>query len=315
VAAAPLKMLRGRGAWFATDLAAQAKLPLTVVRSSLWSLLRIGIVTNDQYDVLRRGEPPRDDQPPPLHSRGEVRAFLRDSRRRRENTWSEGRWSLLAWGQPDPETAAFFQARLLLDRYGIVARELALLSGTAVPWRILYEILSRMELAGEVRRGYFVEGLSGAQFALPDAAKLLHAIALPSNSQASVLLMHSLDPANLYGSGAALDLPMASETPRAFHRRQGNWLVLKAGRPLLLIEQQGKRLTAMPHASNEDLAQAVARLPELLKLLPSRDVRHKLTVESWNEQPVTSTVGRELLEQVGFVRDYQAMTLYAVWQA
>jgi ATP-dependent Lhr-like helicase len=313
--AAILEVLRNRGALFATDLANQAKLPVAVVRSSLWLLLRLGIVTNDQYDLLRRGEPPRDDQPPPMRSRGEVRAFLRDSRRRRENVWPDGRWSLIAWGQPDPETAAFFQARLLLDRYGIVARELANMSGTPTPWRVLYEILSRLELVGEVRRGYFVEGLSGAQFALPEAAKLLHEIALPSNAQAPVLLVHSFDPANLYGSGAALELPRATEEPRAFQRRPGNWIVVKAGRPLLLIEQQGKRLTTMPQASNDELSQAVAHLPGLLKLMPSRDVRHKLTVEMWDEQPVTSTLGKELLEQVGFVRDYQAMTLYAVWQA
>src|SRR5207249_4808183 len=99
-----------------------------------WTLLRLGLVTNDQYDLVRRGEPPREDQSPPMRSRGELRAFLRDSRRRQTTTWPEGRWALLAWGQPDPERAAFFQARLLLDRYGIVARELAALSGTPTPW-------------------------------------------------------------------------------------------------------------------------------------------------------------------------------------
>ena len=48
------------------------------------------------------------------------------------------------------------------------------------PWRVLYEVLSRMELTGAVRRGYFVEGLSGAQFALPEAVQLLQELTLPS---------------------------------------------------------------------------------------------------------------------------------------
>ena len=160
-AAAIVEILGGRGALFTAEIAAGAGLAEGTTRSSLWSLLRASLVTNDQFDVVRRGEPPHMDQAPPLHSRGEVRAFLRDARRRQTNAWPEGRWSLLAWGQPDPESAAFFQARLLLERYGIVARELALLSGCPTPWRILYEILSRLELAGDVRRGYFVEGLSG----------------------------------------------------------------------------------------------------------------------------------------------------------
>jgi ATP-dependent helicase Lhr and Lhr-like helicase len=312
-ASAIAELLRNRGALFTGEIATQTRLAVSKVRSALWSLLRFGQVTNDRLDVLRRGEPPNGDEPPNMRSRAELRAFLRDSRRRQETMWPEGRWSLLAWGQPDPESAAYFQARLLLERYGIVARELALMDAAMPPWRVLYEILSRLELAGEVRRGYFVEGLSGAQFALPDAARRLQESALPSSVQAPAVLIHSVDPANLYGSGAALELLAAGTEPRSFLRRPGNWLVVKAGRPVLLIEQHGKRLTTVPPATSDDLAQAVARLPELLRLMPSRDIRHKLTVETWNEQPVTTSAGKDLLEQVGFVRDYQAMTLYAVW--
>ena len=156
-------------------------------------------------------------------------------------------------------------------------------------------------------------GLSGAQFALPKAGQALQEIGLPSSTAAPAILVQSLDPANLYGSGAPFDLAFADQE-RGFLRRPGNWLVLKAGRPLLLIEQQGKRLTAMPTATPDELAQAAARLPDLLKHPPRRDIRHKLTVETWNDQPVTGTIGKDLLEPLGFVRDYQAMTLYAVWQ-
>ena len=95
------------------------------------------------------------------------------------------------------ESQAFFAARLVLQRYGLACRELALLDDRLPSWRILYEVLNRLELAGEVRRGYFVEGLSGAQFALPEAARQLHDLALPSTSQAPVVLVNSLDPANL----------------------------------------------------------------------------------------------------------------------
>ena len=68
-------------------------------------------------------------------------------------------------------------------------------------WRVLYEVLSRLELAGEVRRGYFVEGLSGAQFALPDAARLLADLAGPAAGDAPVILLNTIDPANLYAGG------------------------------------------------------------------------------------------------------------------
>src|SRR5205807_8819717 len=180
--------------------------------------------------------------------------------------------------QPDPEAAAFGQARLLLERYGIVARGMALMDSVMPPWRVLYEILSRLELAGEVRRGYFVEGLSGAQFALPEAARLLQEIALPSSAAAPVLLVHSLDPANLYGSAAPFDIPLLDGGTRPLARRAGNWLVVRAGRPVLLVEQQGRRLTALPSSSRDDVVAAAACLPAIFDNNRGLAARHRLTV-------------------------------------
>ena len=171
-----------------------------------------------------------------------------------------------------------------------------------------------MELSGEVRRGYFVEGLSGAQFALADAARLLEEVHLPSTANEPVLLLHSTDPANLYGSGAPFDIALLDGGTRPLLRRSGNWILVRAGRPILLVEQQGRRLTALASASREDIAAAVALLPEILAHDQGMGVRHKLTVEEWNNQPVTTSEGREFLEAAGFVRDYQAMTLFAAWR-
>jgi ATP-dependent Lhr-like helicase len=309
-----LHLLRQRGALYASEIAGQLGVPEGAVRVALWSLLRLGLVTNDRFDVARRGEPPSSDGDVRFRSSREVTAFLRQSARRRERAVPEGRWSLLPWGQPDAEALAILRAGLLLNRYGIVSRELALMDSAMPVWRILYEVFSQMELAGEVRRGYFVEGLSGAQFALPEAARQLQELSVPAQPQPPLILLHSLDPANVYGSGAPFDLPLLSGGERPLLRRAGNWLVLRAGRPVLLIEQQGKRLTALPSAAREDVAAAVALLPSILRSSQARDVRHKLMVEIWNEQPVTTTEGKDLLERAGFVRDYQAMALYAVWR-
>jgi ATP-dependent Lhr-like helicase len=183
-----------------------------------------------------------------------------------------------------------------------------------LPWRVLYEVLSRMEMSGTVRRGYLVEGLSGAQFAIPEALKMLEEVQVPSNASAPVVLLHSLDPANLYGASAPFDIPLLDGGTRSFSRRMGNWLVVRAGKPILLIEGQGKRLTALASASREDVAAAVACLPEILKGERLQAAKHKLMVEEWNTQPVASSPGRDFLEAAGFVRDYQAMTLYSTWQ-
>jgi ATP-dependent Lhr-like helicase len=278
------------------------------VRAALWALLRRSLATNDRFDVIRRGE-----EPAPGEDSSRSAALSLRTLRRRATLRPEGRWSLLPWGRPEPEELALVQATLLLQRYGVVARELALLDPWMLPWRVLYEVFSRLELAGEVRRGYFAEGLSGAQFALPEAVERLHDQHLPSTASAPPVLLHSLDPANLYGSAAPFDIPLLDGGSRPFLRRPGNWLVLRSGRPVLLVEGKGRRLTALASASHDDLTAAVACLPGILDN-PAASGKHKLMVEEWNGEPVTAGVGRELLAAAGFVRDYQGMTLYAAWK-
>ncbi len=310
-----LDRLRNRGASFLVDLAADLGISPGETRGALGELVRRCLATNDRYDVIRQLTVSASGGRSPV-----VRVHQGDdgsrtpSRSRRAPQRPEGRWSALAWGQPEPEARAVAEAGLLLERYGIVARELALLDPWLLPWRVLYEVLSRMELTGEVRRGYFVEGLSGAQFASLDAARQLAEAHVPSTANAPVVLLHSIDPANLYGSGAPFDIPLLDGGTRPLLRRPGNWLVLRAGRPVLLIEQHGKRLTALASASRDEVANAVACLPRILDHRGSASSRHKLTVEEWNGRPVTSSEGRELLEAAGFVRDYRALTLYAVWR-
>jgi ATP-dependent Lhr-like helicase len=310
-----LAHLRSRGASFVPDIAQATGLPPARVRTALWRCVRRGLVTNDHFDVVRRGEAAaREDLgADPAHRPGVPRGAL-SLRRRVAARRPEGRWALLPWGRPDAESQAVFLAGVLLERYGVAARELALLDPAMPPWRVLYEVLSRMEMAGDVRRGYFVEGLSGAQFALPEAARLLGELALPSTAAAPVFLVHSLDPANLYGSGAPLDIPLLDGGTRPLLRRGGNWLAVRAGRPVLIAEQQGKRLTALASASRADVAAAVACLPQILGGDRGLGPRSRLTVAEWNGRPVTATEGRELLEAAGFVRDYQQMTLYAAWR-
>jgi ATP-dependent Lhr-like helicase len=311
-----LEQLNRRGASFVTDLIDDGEMSPGTVRAALWALARRGLVTNDRFDVARKGPCATAvsavlDGPSTADTAVAQRARSRRALRRRAGLAPEGRWSVLQWGRPTPEAQAVAQAALLLHRYGVVARELALLDPWALPWRVLYEVLSRMELAGDVRRGYFVEGLSGAQFALPEAARQLQDLCLPSTAAAPVVLLHSLDPANLYGAGAPFDVPLLDGGVRSLLRRAGNWLTMRAGRPVLLVEQQGRRLTALASASRDDVTAAVACLPDLCGRGPTR---HRLAVEEWNGRPVTATEGRELLEAVGFVRDYQEMTLYAAWK-
>src|SRR5262249_12219945 len=108
-----LERLRQRGASFVTDLAAEMGLAPSAVRAALWTLLRQGLVTNDRFDVIRRGEESATErraaatwnQTPSSELRSSI-LRSRFSMRRRAGQHPEGRWSLLPWGHPDTETRA-----------------------------------------------------------------------------------------------------------------------------------------------------------------------------------------------------------------
>ncbi|HMF13097.1 MAG TPA: hypothetical protein VKE94_12355, partial [Gemmataceae bacterium] len=282
-----LASLQRRGASFVADLANDANLAPGHVRIALWELVRKKLVTNDSFDAIRHGEATVQDNGDTSRTGSPaatpwLRRSARPTSRRRPLHRAEGRWSLLPWGHPQPEAHAVFCASLLLHRYGVAARELAASDPWMPSWRLLYEVLSRMELTGDVRRGYFVEGLSGAQFASPEAVRMLRDVATPAGTAAPAVLLHALDPANLYGSGAAFDIPLLDGGTQPFLRRTGHWLVIRAGRPVLLIEQQGRRLTALASASRGDVAAAVACLPALCTSDNGSARLHKLTVDEWN---------------------------------
>jgi ATP-dependent Lhr-like helicase len=300
--------LKSHGASFLTDVATDTGLAPSAARAGLWKLARLGLITNDLFAVLRNG---KEKMVPVAADPRHFAARPYSSRRRSAPRRPEGRWSVIRWGSPDPEAHLIQKAALLLKRFGIAARELAQMDSAFPSWRLLYEVLSRMEWTGEVRRGYFVAGLSGAQFASPEAMTMLQQVDLPCTVASRATLLHSLDPANLYGAGAPFGVALLGGASRAFPRRIGNWLVQKAGRPIMLIEQHGKRLTILPGLRSAEVGEAISCLPAILRSNEGHSRRHKLTVEEWNDEPIMKSAGQELLQQAGFVRDYQAMTLYA----
>jgi ATP-dependent Lhr-like helicase len=313
-ASAVLQQLRERGAQFTVDLARTSGLSPSRVREVLNELVRAGLVRNDRFDPLREA-----GQAVSLalaraaavssSSARSSRPRLGGSGRRNATELAEGRWSLL--GAPitvDPETAALAWASVLLERYGVLSRETVALDPWAPPWRDLAPWLAQAELRGEVRRGYFVEGLSGVQYALADAADALARLFGQNVATAKPLLLSTLDPANLYGSGAPLDIPLLEGGTARLVRSASNFIVLLAGRPVLIIEASGRRLTGLASASESDLKAALALLPTLAG--PSRRV---LKVETYNNAATLASPIAPWLAELGFVRDHPGMAYYAGW--
>jgi len=230
--------------------------------------------------------------------------------RRAATARPEGRWSLAAdaAGTSDAEVVALTWAEALLDRYGVLSRETVSLDPWAPAWRELAPHLAASELRGELRRGYFVEGLSGVQYAMEETVEALGRAAGAAGSDPRPVLLAALDPANLFGTGAPFDVPLLEGGTARLPRWPSNLLVSVGGRPVLIIEAHGRRLTGLGSASEPELRSALSLLASLVG--PSRRI---LKVETYNNAAALSSPAAPWLADLGFVRDPPGMTLYAGW--
>ncbi len=306
--AAVLAILKGRGAQFVEEIAREGKLEPSQARGALDALARRGLATNDRFDPLRAAGKTMAEALASTTRNGRRGRPRLGSFRRPTTTRPEGRWSLASQGGEDPEGSALAWSAALLDRYGVLTRETAALDPWAPPWRELAPTLARAELRGEVRRGFFVEGLSGVQYASAEAAADLATLAGAREPESAPILVPTLDPANLYGSGAPLDVPLLEGGTARLHRSATSWLVLVAGRPVLIVEALGRRLTGMASASEAELKAAVALLLTLAG--PTRRV---LKVETYNTAATLASPAAPWLAELGFVRDPPGMAFYAGW--
>ncbi len=205
-----LEVLRARGACFAGELGeATNRLPEDIERA-LWDGVARGLLTSDGFGAIRArvGAPDR--------RRGDAARLSRLMRNARVRGAAAGRWSLVpTTGQPsdsggvaavDRDELAEAVAELLLNRWGVVFRDLALRESIRFPWRDVQRALRRLEDRGLVRGGRFVTGVSGEQYALPIAAEqLAHVRKLPRTGER--VTVNASDPLNLVGAitpGAAI---------------------------------------------------------------------------------------------------------------
>src|SRR5258706_5402549 len=277
------------GASFIGDIQAITGLTMLAVREAIRELVAWGIVTNDTVEALReiaRWKPliprtgadptswlPADYNPSPnrrfVRTRPSVRRLPKWRRPDRPGAavsgWT-GRWSLvrrrgtMGPDLPEEERAERI-ARQWLARYGIVSRDWWRRERPPVSWRLIYRELKRLEYRGEVRRGYFVKGLGGAQFALPEAVEWLRAVASEGQSSAGFVVMAASDPATVYN----LPLELVDRDPLSRPRGSGALLVTRRGRIAMAAEGRGRRFSVAEWLSPEETAAAKKALIEHLR--------------------------------------------------
>jgi len=296
----PHDAIRGRlaaGPSFWLDLLADLDYPAEELHNALWDLAWSGEVTNDAFAPLRA---------PRLRAVGSHERQGRRFARRRSGAGAavQGRWSLTAplfEGAPGTGPRLRAQAELMLERYGIVTRETVLAEGVPGGFATLYSELGNLELLGSARRGYFVEGLGGAQFALAGAVERLRSLPEPDGS---FQLLAATDPANPYGAALPWPKPPSGRRPA---RAPGAHVLLRDGEPLLYVERGGRSILRLVELEADELAAAAQALADAV----SSSRLPKLGIEKLDGEPVIGSGHEEALLSAGFSRGPRKLTASA----
>ncbi len=265
---------------------------------ALWSLVWRGLVTNDTFHALRAyTAKPSTKQVKRQHN---VPVFR--SRRTTPPT-AQGRWALLPLSQagPTPQEQANWShaiALQLLNRYGIVTRESVAQENLPGAFSAVYDVLKALEECGRIRRGYFVDGLGAAQFALSATVDLLRS--LRTNAQperAELITVAATDPANAYGAvlrwpAVVEDLNNSDQASRSLTRSVGASVVLRNGELIAYVRRNNPNLQVFLPADEPDRTNAARDLAQFLAANGQREMRlrpadHRsgMLISSINGQP------------------------------
>ncbi len=316
---AVLAALDGGGALFFRAIADRAESCTDVeLTAALWDLVWAGYLTNDTVAPLRAllgsGRTAHRSRSAPVRQRGRYGRAVIPTRTGPPTV--AGRWSVLPERDTDPTRRTHALAEALLDRHGVVTRGAVMAERAPGGFSAVYTVLKAFEESGRVRRGYFVEGLGAAQFAVPGAVDRMRALAaarpaegeplwtapIPGGwdhgtqrqrrDEARALVLAATDPANPYG--AALSWP-ATEGGHRPGRKAGALVVLVDGALVLYVERGGKTLLSF-----RDDDACVAPAADALALAVRDGALGKLTVEKADGEPALTSALGVALENAGF---------------
>jgi len=297
------------GACFFTDLLVDVDLAPEELQEALWDLAWAGEATNDAFSPLRAPRLTLARAQRERSRTGAARPGRFAARRRGAGASAQvqGRWSLtesLFRAQVDPAARRRAIAELMLERYGILTREQVRAEGVAGGFTAVYPELSQLETLGIARRGYFVEGLGGAQFALPGAVERVRA----QNDDEAPVVLAAVDPAQPYG--AALAWPERSghrDDARRPMRVAGAYVVLAGGEPILYLERGGRALQTLVGSDDPRLEVA---LHALIDYVRGGRIKRVALEKVDGEPAIDSPLGPALVA-LGFQQGPRRLTLTA----
>ncbi|MGH3845376.1 MAG: ATP-dependent helicase [Pseudonocardiaceae bacterium] len=269
------------------------------VVTTVWDLVWAGWVTNDSLAPLRAlvsgrspAHRPRRSAPRGRYTR--MRAGRPGLPSRTGPPIVAGRWSLSPAPQPDPTRRAHARAETFLERHGVLTRGALGTERVAGGFAGVYKVLRAMEESGQCRRGYIVERLGAAQFAVPGAVDRLRALGQPVDGRASTVVLAATDPAQPYG--AALPWPPnVGDVRHRPGRKAGALAVLVDGAAVLYVERGGRSLLSF----TEDTGSLRAAVGALAGAV-AQGWLGSLSVERTDGEAALGSALAELLRDAGF---------------
>jgi len=316
-----LDMLTGGGAFFFRQLT-QGATSESELKAALWELIWSGWITGDTFAPVRAtlsGGPGARKRSAPAHRQARSKRSPRLSRysvahpqARSADPTVAGRWSALPAPEPDSTMRAHHQAELLLTRHGVLTRGAVAAEGVPGGFAALYKVLTAFEDAGRCQRGYFVESLGGAQFAVASTVDRLRSYLEgvdPERPEYRAVVLAAADPANPYG--AALPWPARSDGDGAARpgRKAGALVVLVDGELAWFLERGGRSLLSFADDDADANHAAAAGLADLV----GAGRVNGILIERVNSAPVlapqVSTAVVTALTDAGFARTPRGLRL------
>jgi ATP-dependent Lhr-like helicase len=269
------------------------------VLATVWGLVWAGLLTNDSLAPLRalvsgRSPAHRPRRSAPRGRYARMRAGRPPMPSQSGPPTAAGRWSLAPLPQPDPTRRAHARAETFLERHGVLTRGALDTERVAGGFAGVYKVLRVMEESGRCRRGYVVEGLGAAQFAVPGAIDRLRAVGQPVDGTTATVILAATDPAQPYG--AALPWPATlGEVRHRPGRKAGALAVLVDGAAVLYVERGGRSLLSF----TEDTSRLRAAVSGLAAAV-AQGWLGSLSVERADGEAALDSALAELLRDAGF---------------
>jgi len=323
--ASVLNFLKENGASFFDDLVNGSDLSTVQIQRALKELTENGLVTCDNFSSLKSVLFSESNNSKLMHSENHFGKYNSDHRSLTRTSakklvtermkMKSGRWfltsSFAVQGKKLTEKQRLEQqTRLLLQRHGILVKEMYRHEKGFLPWYDIFQHLKRLEWQGEIRRGYFIDGLSGIQFALPEVIELLEDINHKKDKIDSTVTLCTIDPALPFGGYIPWNILDQSGKEVSITRLASNHILFHNSEPIVYSENFGTRLWLLDSFKNDYIKEIISEIKMWLRMTETIRPKKKLEIELINNLPAIQSEIADDLKNSGFEQDGMKLVLW-----